>query len=162
MKQMSSNPHTQEDNALYARDQGKHKSPYKQFGNPWEPRDSPKTCFRCGKEGHFNRVCRVKVTCSRCGKSGHIKKFYHVKLRGEDTNTTYEVEESDDIKWEQCFSIEVIDQPANMASIMHPTRVTGSIDYEKEWIVESGCSHHATGDANYFMMFDHMKENESL
>ena len=35
-----------------------------------------------------------------------------------------------------------------MASTMHPTGVTGSIDYEKEWIVDSECSHHATGDAN--------------
>ena len=75
VKQMSSNPHTQEGNALYARDQGKHKSPYRQFGNPWEPRDSPKTCFRGGKEGHFKRDCCVKVTCSRCGKSGNIKNY---------------------------------------------------------------------------------------
>ena len=90
----------------------------------------------------------MKVTCSRCGKSGHIKKFCCVKLLDEDTNTTYEVEEYDDIKWEQCFSIEVIDQPADMASTMHPTGVTGSIDYEKEWIVDSGCSHHATEYAN--------------
>ena len=57
VKQMSNNPHTQGDNALYARNQGKHKSPYKIFGNPWEPRDSPKTCFQCGKEGHFKRDC---------------------------------------------------------------------------------------------------------
>ena len=55
---------------------------------------------------------------------------------------------SDDIKWEQCFSIEVIDQPTYMDSTMHLTRVTGYIDYEKEWIVYSGCSHHATRDAN--------------
>ena len=148
VKQMSSNPHTQEDNALYARDHEKHKSPYKQFENPWEPRDSPKTCFRCGKDGHFKHDYHVKVTCSRSGKSGHIKKFCHLKLRDEDTNTAYEVEEFDDIKWEQCFSIEVIDQPVDMASTMHTTGVIDSIDYEKEWIVDSGCSHHATGDAN--------------
>ncbi|KAF5179847.1 hypothetical protein FRX31_030565 [Thalictrum thalictroides] len=52
---MSSNPTSQEDNALYTRDQGKH-----QFGNEGEPKDSPKTCFRCGKEGHFKRGYRVK------------------------------------------------------------------------------------------------------
>ena len=84
----------------------------------------------------------------RDSKSGHIKKFCCVKLHDEDTNTAYEVEESDDIKWEQGFSIEVIDQSAEMASTMHPIGVTGVIDYEKEWIVDSRCSHHATGDAN--------------
>ena len=56
--------------------------------------------------------------CSRCGKPGHVKKFFGVRICGEDANVTDEVEESGDINWEQCFSIEVIDhqQPTYMVS----------------------------------------------
>ena len=100
---------------------------------------SSKIFYRRGKEGHIKCDCRVKVTCSRCGKSGHIKKNCRVKLRGAEANATHE--DSDAPKWEQCFSIEVIDQPENMASLMHPG---DSIDYENDWIVDSRCSHYAT------------------
>ena len=56
--------------------------------------------------------------CSRCGKPGHVKKFFGVRICGEDANVTHEVEESGDINWEQCFSVEVIDhqQPTYMVS----------------------------------------------
>ena len=81
------------------------------------------------------------MTLSQCGKSGHIKKNCRVKLRGAEANATHE--DSDAPKWEQCFSIEVIDQQENMASL---TRLSESIDYENDWIVDYGCSHHATRD----------------
>ena len=58
-----------------------------------------------------------------------------------EANATHE--DSDAPKWE-CFSIEVIDQPENMASLTHPG---DSIDYENDWI-DYGCSYHARGDVN--------------
>ena len=102
-----------------------------------------KICYICGKEGHIKHDCWVKVTCSRCGKSGHIKKNCWVKLHGAEANATHQ--DSDAPKWEQCFSIEVIDQPENMTSLTHPG---DSIDYENDWIVDFGCSYHARGHVN--------------
>ena len=66
-----------------------------------------------------------------------------VKLRGTKANAAHE--DYDAPKWEQYFLIEVIDQPGNMASLLHPG---DSIGYEKDWIVDSGCLHHAIGDVN--------------
>ncbi|KAK3025135.1 hypothetical protein RJ639_043917 [Escallonia herrerae] len=42
--------------------------------------------------------------CYRCGKTGHIKKYCRVKL--VKANTACENDDSDKLKWEQCFSIE--------------------------------------------------------
>ncbi|KAK3034469.1 hypothetical protein RJ639_033325 [Escallonia herrerae] len=41
---------------------------------------------------------------NRCGKTGHIKKYCRVKL--VKANTACENDDSDKLKWEQCFSIE--------------------------------------------------------
>lgn len=36
---------------------------------------SQKTCYRCGKEGHFGKKCPHKdSTCHNCGKRGHLAK----------------------------------------------------------------------------------------
>ena len=105
-----------------------------------ETRFSSKICYRCGKEGHIKCDCWVKVTCSQCGKSGHIKKNCQVNLRGVEANATHE-------GYDQQGNMEVIDQLENMASLTHPG---DSIDYENDWIVYSGCLHHATGDVKLF------------
>lgn len=106
------------------------------------------TCYRCGKVGHIKANCRVKIVCERCGKSGHIKPNCRVKLAESDVNIAHEVKEEDELNWDKCLSIEVIDQPNNIASVLHQNgQFAGNcIDYEKEWIVDSGCTHHATGD----------------
>lgn len=98
--------------------------------------------------GHIKANCRVKIVCERCGKSGHIKPNCRVKLAESDVNIAHEVKEEDELNWDKCLSIEVIDQPDNIASVLHQNgKFAGNcIDYEKEWIVDSGCTHHATGD----------------
>ena len=85
----------------------------------------------------------------RCGKSGHIKPNCRVKLAESDVNIAHEVKEKDELNRDKCLSIEVIDQPDNIASVLNQNdQLAGRcIDYKKEWIVDSGCTHHATGDA---------------
>ncbi|KAM7497756.1 hypothetical protein LguiA_022170 [Lonicera macranthoides] len=116
-----------------------------------------KTCFRCGKTGHFKRNCPVKVMCDRCGNFGHIKWNYCVKLKKEDANTAHESNESEQASWEQCFSIITVDQSENVKSDMHQTdtHIDGDvyIDYNKEWILNSSCSYHATRNSSLFLNF---------
>lgn len=83
--------------------------------------------------GHIKANCRVKIVCERCGKSGHIKPNCRVKLAESDVNIAHEVKEEDELNWDKCLSIEVIDQPNNIASVLHQNgQFAGNcIDYEK-------------------------------
>ncbi|KAK9190308.1 hypothetical protein WN943_018912 [Citrus x changshan-huyou] len=130
----NNNSTSQVEDVLYTKDQGK-----KNYSS------------KCGKQGHIKRDCRVKVVCNRCGKSGHIKANCRVKLDEAGANVANESKESEQSNWEQCLSIEVIDQPTSMTSVVHQTNapidVNAAIDYNKEWIVDSGCSHHTMGNA---------------
>lgn len=92
----------------------------------------------------------MKVSCNKCGKSGHIKKNYRTKPKG-GVNFVHEAKDDGETKWKECFSIEVIDQPSNKTTLVHhndaQVEANVSTDYQKEWIIDSGCSHHATCDA---------------
>lgn len=149
VKQMSSTTSASTTSAvedvLFTKDKGRDKSTTKHVDNGKQQRyaansdGNSKTCHRCGKHGHIKKYCRVKVVCQRCGKSGHIKPNCRVKLADENDNAVHE-EKDDQLKWEQCFSIEVGEQ--------HAQGSNDSIDYKRDWIIDSGCSHHATGNAS--------------
>ncbi|KAL8045369.1 hypothetical protein ABFX02_08G109000 [Erythranthe guttata] len=154
---MTSNNKTysQMEDALYTKDHKKKnvyskEADYKQPKSEGQFKGNSKGCYRCGKLGHMKRDCRVKVACNRCRKAGHIKQNFRVKLAETEANVSHEATESDQAVWEQCFSIEVAEESAGMSSVEHRIGTTknasDSIDYQKDWIIDSGCSHHATGN----------------
>ncbi|KAK3021915.1 hypothetical protein RJ639_045209 [Escallonia herrerae] len=84
--------------------------------------------------------------CYRCGKTGHIKKYCRVKL--VKANTACENDDSDKLKWEQCFSIETAQkQGKELGASDQIEAFVNYVDYKKEWILDSGCSHHVTGNS---------------
>ncbi|KAK3042181.1 hypothetical protein RJ639_001301 [Escallonia herrerae] len=84
--------------------------------------------------------------CYRCGKIGHIKKYCRVKL--VKANTACENDDSDKLKWEQCFSIETAQkQGKELGASDQIEAFVNYVDYKKEWILDSGCSHHVTGNS---------------
>lgn len=86
------------------------------------------------------RIMLKNVKCHRCGNLGHIKKFCRVKLSNDNANMVSQI--VDEPKWEQCFSTTVLE--SNIGAYMT------SINYEKEWIIDSGCSHHVCGNDSLF------------
>ena len=54
-----------------------------------------------------------------------------VKLHDKEANATHETKDSDHPKWEQCFSIGVIDQPKNVA-MEYSIGQSNTFDYKKD------------------------------
>ena len=85
------------------------------------------------------------VKCYRCGKVGHIKKNCKVKL--SKVNVASEHEDEDQLKWEQCFIIEVVEGGNNVTAKTIQVQAASNHEVHKEeWIIDSGCSHHVTGN----------------
>ncbi|KAA8549858.1 hypothetical protein F0562_001542 [Nyssa sinensis] len=159
MKQIASNNKqspSQVEDALYTKDKAKSNSfskhssaDSKQSKTKGQSRGNSKSYYRCGKLGHLKRDCHVKVVCNRCEKSVHIKQNCRVNLIG--ANVAHKTSKFEQLKWEQCLSIEAVDQPDILNSVVQQTNVetyaNASIDYSKDWIVDFGCSHHAIGNA---------------
>lgn len=122
--------------------------------NEEKQKSSSRGCYRCGKPGHIKRDYRVKVSCDRCGKHGHVKANCRVKMQEAGANVVHE-SSGEQANWEKCLSIEVSSQASNVTSVLHPTDANAaahsSIDYTREWIVDSGCSHHATGNIDLLL-----------
>ncbi|KAF2286935.1 hypothetical protein GH714_035776 [Hevea brasiliensis] len=85
------------------------------------------------------------VKCYRCGKIRHIKKNCRVKL--SKANVARDKEDGDQLKWEQCFTVKVAKGRDNI--IVESTQVQALFNHEickDEWIIDSGCCHHVTGN----------------
>ena len=71
-------------------------------------------------------------------------------MQETEANGVHESKSSSDPIWEHCLTTEALDQPTNVTSAVHQVDVSADshafIDYNEEWIVDSGCSHHATGN----------------
>lgn len=103
--------------------------------------------------GNLQYEAMKKIICNRCGKPGHIKKF--CRSRFVEGNASISQENSGD--WETCLSIETTNlkdfvQESALTSIDGSTLEEGlaRINYSKDWIIDSGCSHHLTGDESLF------------
>ncbi|KAK1353620.1 CCHC-type domain-containing protein [Heracleum sosnowskyi] len=106
---------------------------------------------KSGKLSGDNSQNHNPIKCYRCGKTGHIKKNCRVKLSKVNVaNEKEKMEQSEpkeEIKWEQCFTVEVMDNKAEST----PAQVFYNHSNDtKEWILDSGCSHHVTGDESVF------------
>ncbi|KAL0433336.1 UNVERIFIED_CONTAM: hypothetical protein Slati_2667900 [Sesamum latifolium] len=87
------------------------------------------------------------VKCYRCGKPGHIKKNCRVKL--SKANVACESEDNKELKWEQCFTTELVEGQTT-ESKSSTQAIFNHVDKEDEWIIDSGCSHHVTGNDSLF------------
>ena len=82
---------------------------------------------------------RNSVKYFRFGRSGHIKRNCRTRLF--KVNATYEENEDDSfesLRWDQCFTIE--DRRIGQKEIL-----VNYLDYQREWILDSSCSHHVIG-----------------
>jgi len=111
-------------------------------------RDRPHSQFQScsiplGNEGESTNNYKT-LKCYQCGKIGHIKRFCRTK-ESNMAQTEKVVEGEED--WGKCFVAET-----------RAIDAMTSINFERDWIVDSGCGHHLTeNDESKF--FDFHKYN---
>ncbi|KAG6470352.1 hypothetical protein ZIOFF_071420 [Zingiber officinale] len=93
--------------------------------------------FDTEKYYSLNQSGRKSIKCYRCGKIGHIKENCWVKLKEGNVAGTELIEDEED--WGKCFMAENKTMDA-----------MNSINFDKDWIVDSGCGHHLIGDDRKF------------
>ncbi|KAL8088766.1 hypothetical protein AgCh_038521 [Apium graveolens] len=97
---------------------------------------------------------RKKIVCNRCGKPGHIKRFCRSRFVERNASISQNKEDNSD-DWGTCLSTETSD----LISYVQESVLTSfdrsvlenrlaAINYSKDWIIDSGCSHHLTGDGS--------------
>ncbi|KAJ0080953.1 hypothetical protein Patl1_12168 [Pistacia atlantica] len=89
-----------------------------------------------------NSQSKKSITCFKCGKTGHIKRNCRVKI--SKANVACASEGDDQLKWEQCFTVEEVEEKSVQ------TLVNYVKNDKEEWIIDSGCSHHVTGNDTLF------------
>ena len=75
--------------------------------------------------------------CYNCGKKGHMAKDYWSKKGLVESNAATSKSEDE---WDAQAFFAAIGESAFIAT------TSKQIDYEKDWIIDSGCSNHMTGD----------------
>ncbi|KAM1031938.1 hypothetical protein ACFX2I_035575 [Malus domestica] len=103
----------------------------------------------------FNQRDKRPLKCHRCGKLGHIQKFCRVKMSEGNVaetngNSRISSNSEDEENWGKCFLAET------------STIDAMAINFKDEWIVDSGCGHHLTGDESKFVHLQPHKGNEAM
>lgn len=128
-------------------------------GKKWDPKKA-KNYGRAhqGESSSSNNEAsrRKNVKCYRCGKMGHIKRDCRVKIH-EGNVGSKEPERKQVKDWGSCFvSGDALEGDSPNVQVL------ASINYQNDWIVDSGCSHHLTGDKAKFHEFVHYEGNDAI
>ena len=165
--QMAKTSISENDEVLFARKQRHHTynnkswkannpkraADWKRSSNSEEHRSWPGKNFNQKERNSDNSQyeARKKIICNRCGKPGHIKKFCRSRFVEGNASVSQNEEHSDD--WGTCLSTETTNlknfiQESTLTSLDKGNVEEGfaTIDYSKDWIIDSGCSHHLTGN----------------
>jgi len=98
---------------------------------------------------------KFKGKCYNCGKKGHMEKFYTLQEKFMESNAvTSKIEDEWDAE-----ALFVIEEEEDDDELALTAILSDQINYEKDWIVDSGCSNHMTGDKEKLQNLTEYKGN---
>ncbi|KAM1391667.1 hypothetical protein ACFX2I_019360 [Malus domestica] len=136
-----------EEEVLYT---SKSKGTFKRYTGSGSKKDGNKVKTHQGNEGSRlggaskNRGNSRKFDgeCYNCGKMGHMEKDCWTKKKPVESNTaTSSLKENSEDGWD-AEALFITEEEELALTVTTQER----IDYKNDWIVDSGCSNHMTGD----------------
>ncbi|KAH7856163.1 hypothetical protein Vadar_033466 [Vaccinium darrowii] len=66
-------------------------------------------------------------------------------------------------EWDTCLSTEILDKrKMSREPVLTSTNASMNVDYKKDWIIDSGCSHHLTSDDSLFSSLQEYKGQDAI
>ncbi|KAH7843402.1 hypothetical protein Vadar_016136 [Vaccinium darrowii] len=153
-KQMASNNKKNNQN----QQQGHNWKNNQQQGSYWKKKNQQQGG---GSQGEIKKA----YYCYRCGNSGHIKKYCRTVMNEGNVGAfkNGSGEPSGNREWDTCLSTEILDKrKMSREPVLTSTNASMNVDYKKDWIIDSGCSHHLTGDDSLFSSLQEYKGQDAI
>ena len=106
----------------------------------------PIKCFSCSKIGNFASRCPERVHRSKPYKTRFQKKCYYAK---GVTDEESDKENGNEDEW--VFIAIVENSPVATESTKDEKTLAARVEEKDEWVIDSGFSHHMTGDKRKFV-----------
>jgi len=115
----------------------------------------PFKCFNCNKIGHFASRCLERSARSKSNRQRFQKNYYYVHEEDDNEGVIDDEPKIGNRSRNEWVLIAIKEEdPISSEFVNHKVverALATQVEEKDDWVIDSGCSHHMTGDKNKFL-----------